>query len=228
MRYLNITKAEFLQRINRFVAKVSLSGEEIVCHVKNTGRLGELLLKGATVYLEESSNPDRKTKYDLVAIEKDGEIFNIDSYAPNLAAKEYLMKLYPDCRVRAEVKYGNSRFDFCIEGENSKTFTEVKGVTLIKDGIALFPDAPTERGVKHIKELIECRKEGLGAEILFVVQTRFAECFSPNDETHLQFAEALREAENAGVKITAVNCIVTPSEMIIDREIKTDLRRNIK
>ena len=219
MRYLKITTGEFVARPNRFIADVMINGEKVVCHVKNTGRLGELLIKGATVYLEESANPDRKTKYDLVAIEKDGEIFNIDSYAPNLAAGEYLKKLYPDKKIKAEVKYGNSRFDFCVEDEKSRTFVEVKGVTLIKDGIAQFPDAPTERGVKHIKELIECKKQGYGAEILFVVQTENVEYFSANVQTHKLFADTLEEAYKSGVKITVVNCIVTPEEMNINREI---------
>lgn len=224
MKYSKIITGEFVARPNRFIAQVLIEGEKTVCHVKNTGRLGELLKKGATVYLEESNNPDRKTKYDLVAVEKDGELFNIDSYAPNLAAGEYLRNLYPDAKVRAEVKYGNSRFDFCVEDDNSKTFVEVKGVTLIKNGVALFPDAPTERGVKHIRELIECRKQGYGAEILFVVQTQNVDCFSANAETHKLFADTLEEACLSGVKITVVNCIVTPDEMIIDREI--DHRRN--
>lgn len=224
MKYSKIKTGEFVARPNRFIAEVLINGEKTVCHVKNTGRLGELLKKGARVYLEESNNPYRKTKYDLVAVEKDGELFNIDSYAPNLAAGEYLRKLYPCCKVRSEVKYGNSRFDFCIENDKEKTFVEVKGVTLIKNGVALFPDAPTERGVRHIRELIECRNKGYGAEILFVVQTQNADCFSANAETHLQFAEALNDAYLSGVKITAVNCTVTPEEMIIDREIA--YRRN--
>ena len=224
MRYNNIRKGVFLSRPNRFIANVLVNSEECVCHVKNTGRLGELLKNGAAVYLEESSNPLRKTKYDLVAAEKDGELFNIDSYAPNLAAGEYLKELYPDCRIRAEVKYGNSRFDFCIEDAGKRTFVEVKGVTLIKDGVALFPDAPTERGVKHINELIGCVAEGCGARILFVVQTENVQTFSPNDETHRAFGDALRRAEAAGVEITAVSCIVTPDTMKIHRIIKEDIK----
>ena len=219
MRYNNITRGIFLSRPNRFIACVLINGEECVCHVKNTGRLSELLKNGAVVYLEESTNPLRKTKYDLVAVEKDGVLFNIDSYAPNIAAGEYLKELYPDCSVRAEVKHGNSRFDFYIEGENERIFTEVKGVTLIKDGIALFPDAPTERGVKHINELIECVSEGYGARILFVIQTQDAEGFAPNDETHRAFGDALRRARAAGVEIDAVCCTVTPDTMKISKGI---------
>lgn len=228
MKYDNIKKAKFISRPNRFIALTEVDGEEMVCHVKNTGRLGELLRENATVYLQESSNPLRKTKYDLIAAEMDGKIFNIDSYAPNIAAGEYWGKFFPDCMVRSEVKYGNSRFDFYIEGENRKIFAEVKGVTLIKNGVALFPDAPTERGVKHVKELIECTKEGYEAYILFVIQTDKADVFAPNDETHAQFGDALREAEKAGVKIIAVTCDVKPDEMIINKEIATDLRRRGK
>ena len=228
MKYSNITKAKFISRPNRFIAMAEVDGNETVCHVKNTGRLKELLTENAVVYLEESSNPLRKTKYDLVAAEKDGEIFNIDSQAPNIAAGEYFRKIFPDCKVRAEVKYGNSRFDFYIEGKDRKIFAEVKGVTLIKGGVALFPDAPTDRGVKHIRELIECRKEGYEAYILFVIQTQQVNEFSPNDETHRQFGDALRDAETAGVKILAVNCFVRPDKMTINKEIAINLRRKEK
>ena len=225
MKYNSITKAFFLSRTNRFIAVCDVDGEEVVCHVKNTGRLKELLIKGAVVYLEESSNPERKTKYDLVAVEKDGQIFNIDSYAPNIAAGEFLRAKFPDFSVRAEVKKGNSRFDFYMENESRKVFVEVKGVTLIKDGVALFPDAPTTRGVKHITELTECVKEGYEAYVLFVIQTENVSSFSPNDETHKEFGDALREAEAAGVKIIAVNCNVSTDEMTIDRQIPVMLRR---
>lgn len=228
MKYNNITKAKFISRPNRFIALAEVDGEETVCHVKNTGRLKELLKENTVVYLDESSNPLRKTKYDLIAAEKDGEIFNIDSQAPNIAAGEYFRKVFHDCTVRSEVKYGNSRFDFYIEGEDRKIFAEVKGVTLIKDGVALFPDAPTDRGVKHIRELIGCTKEGYEAYILFVIQTEKAKVFSPNDETHKQFGDALREAEKAGVKILAVNCDVRPDEMTINKEISINLRRTEK
>ena len=170
----------------------------------------------------------RKTKYDLVAVEKNSSVFNIDSYAPNIAAGEYFRSIFPEGTVRSEVKYGNSRFDFYIESQGRKIFAEVKGVTLIKDGVALFPDAPTERGVKHIRELIECKKEGYNAYILFVIQTENADSFSPNDETHRQFGDALREAEQSGVKILAVNCNVTPCEMTVNKEIAINLRRSEK
>lgn len=228
MKYNKITKAKFISRLNRFIALVDLKGEKTVCHVKNTGRLKELLQPGATVYLEESTNPLRKTKYDLVAVEKNSAVFNIDSYAPNIASGEYFRRIFPEGTVRSEVKHGNSRFDFYIESKGRKIFAEVKGVTLIKDGVALFPDAPTERGVKHIRELIECTKEGFEAYILFVIQTENADYFSPNDETHRQFGDALREAEQSGVKILAMNCNVTPYEMTISKEISINLRRSEK
>ena len=225
MKYNNITKAVFVSRTNRFIAVCEVDGEEVICHVKNTGRLKELLIKGAVVYLEESSNPERKTKYDLVSVEKDGQLFNIDSYAPNVAAGEFLREKFSDFSVRAEVKKGNSRFDFYMENECRKLFVEVKGVTLIRDGIALFPDAPTTRGVKHITELTECVKEGYEAYILFVIQTENVLSFSPNDETHKEFSDALLDAESAGVKIVAVNCSVSADEMTIEKQIPTDLRR---
>lgn len=228
MKYKNITEAEFVSRTNRFIAVCEVDGEEVVCHVKNTGRLKELLIKGAVVYLEESSNPERKTKYDLVAVEKDGQLFNIDSYAPNVAAGEFLRTKFSDFSVRAEVKKGNSRFDFYMENESRKIFVEVKGVTLIKDGIALFPDAPTTRGVKHITELVECVKDGYEAYVLFVIQTENVLSFSPNDETHKEFGDVLRKAEAAGVKIVAVNCIVSADEMTIEKQIPTELRRKQK
>lgn len=215
MRYNNITKGVFLSRPNRFIAHVQINGKEEICHVKNTGRLKELLIEGATVYLEESSNPARKTKYDLVAAESSGGIFNIDSQAPNIAAGEYLCRYFEGCTVKPEVRYGDSRFDFYVEGDGRKAFVEVKGVTLIKDGTALFPDAPTQRGVKHINELVSCMDEGYDAYILFVIQNSNVAWFSPNDATHREFGDALRNAAEKGVNIMAVNCSVTPEEMII-------------
>lgn len=219
MKYNNICKAKFISRPNRFIAHCELDGETVVCHVKNTGRCKELLKKDAQVFLTESSNPLRKTKYDLVTVRKNTLTVNIDSQAPNIAAGEYLRKLYPDAVIRPETKYGNSRFDFYIENGDEKIFLEVKGVTLEKDGVALFPDAPTERGVKHINELVECMKNGYKAGILFVVQMESVIAFSPNDETHKDFGDALRDAHKAGVEITAVNCSVAPDSMLIKEKI---------
>ena len=174
MQYNRIHKARFLSRPNRFIAECEIDGEKQICHVKNTGRCRELLVDGATVYLDEPQGNERKTKYDLVAVEKVSDaatlLINMDSQAPNEAAAEFL-RSHPDlagASIRREVTKGNSRFDFCIESEGKTTFLEVKGVTLEKDGIAMFPDAPTERGIKHIEELIELKKQGFGAAILFV------------------------------------------------------------
>lgn len=223
MKYNNITKGIFLSRENRFVAHVLIEGKREVCHVKNTGRLREILTEGTAVYLEKSDNSERKTAYDLVAAEKDGEIINIDSQAPNIAAGEYLRKIFPECSIKAECKYGSSRFDFYIEGDGVKAFAEVKGVTLFRDGKALFPDAPTQRGVKHVRELAECVGEGYGAFILFVIQSGKDVVFSPNDETHPQFGEALRKAQTEGVRIMAVNCDVTADSMTVREEIPAEI-----
>ena len=215
MKYSNILKAKFISRPNRFIAYVELEEETVVCHVKNTGRCRELLDADCEVYLTESANPNRKTKYDLVAVNKNGALFNIDSYAPNIAAGEYLKELYPSALIRPETSFGKSRFDFYIENGNEKIIVEVKGVTLEKDGVALFPDAPTERGEKHIKELTEYAGKGYKTQILFVIQTENVNCFSPNDATHKEFGDALRFAQQNGVTVTAVNCTVTPDSMEI-------------
>lgn len=219
MRYNKIHKAEFISRPNRFIAYCRLHGEEVVCHVKNTGRCRELLTENAIVFLAESDNPERKTKYDLVSVVKNGMMINMDSQAPNIAAGEYLRKIYPHGIIRPETKYGKSRFDFYVENGDEKIFVEVKGVTLEKDSLALFPDAPTERGVKHINELAECLNDGYKAKILFVIQMENISAFSPNDEMHRQFGDALRNAENAGVEILAVNCIVTEDSMLIKENV---------
>lgn len=215
MRYDNIRKAKFISRPNRFTALCEISGETVVCHVKNTGRCKELLVNDADVFLVESDKPERKTRYDLVAVVKNGAVVNMDSQAPNIAAGEYLRKLYPTALIRPETKYGSSRFDFYVENDGEKFFLEVKGVTLERDGIALFPDAPTDRGVKHINELVSCLSDGCGAKILFVIQTEEICLFTPNDETHPAFGEALRKAKFSGVEIMAVNCRVTPDSMTI-------------
>ncbi len=210
MKYDNICEARFVARPNRFLARVEIDGREETVHVKNTGRLRELLLPEAKVYLCGSGSKTRKTAYDLVAVDHGGVCVNIDSQIPNAVACEWLLKqdvLKED--IRREVFFGDSRFDICVDGEKS-SFTEVKGVTLVRDGVAFFPDAPTERGVKHIRGLIEAVKQGFGAQIFFVVQRRDALAVSPNDATHADFGTALREAAEVGVKITAINCNVTP------------------
>ncbi len=230
MKYLNIHKATFIARPNRFVAECGLRGETVIAHVKNTGRCRELLLPCSTVYLDEPKGSERKTKYDLVAVEKtlqNGEkiLINMDSQAPNEAASEFIKAtLFPDATaVRREVTKGKSRFDFCITEGDKITYLEVKGVTLENDGIASFPDAPTERGIKHIEELIALKKEGYGAAILFVIQMKGITEFRPNDITHKAFGDALRKAEKNDVRIYAYDCIVTPDSMTIDQPVKVKL-----
>ena len=215
MNYQNpIVRGTFLSRPNRFIAKVLVNGTEETVHVKNTGRCRELLIPGATVWLEHWDTDTRKTKYDLIAVQKGNRLINMDSQAPNKAAAEYLLTLFPDCTLlRGEVKYGNSRFDFYLETPKKNWFVEIKGVTLEEDGIAAFPDAPTERGVKHIDELITCLGDGYGAMILFVIQMKDIQYFRPNDRTHAAFGAALRRAHAAGVAVRAVDCIVAPDSM---------------
>lgn len=228
MKYRHIRKADFIERPNRFIARVWIDGREETVHVKNTGRCRELLVKGAVVYIEKSENPARKTKYDLVEVEKqrdDGSslLINIDSQVPNKAVEEWLHKrelFSSDAVVRRECTYGNSRFDFRIEDNGQISFLEVKGVTLEHDRIALFPDAPTERGVKHINELIKAAGDGFGAYIMFVIQMKGIREFRPNDDTHKDFGDALRAAERAGVRLLAYDCIVNPDGMVIDKPIK--------
>ncbi len=205
-----------------------VNGVTETVHVKNTGRCKELLIKGCRVYLEKSDNPDRKTKYDLVAVEKPstGVLINMDSQVPNSAAEEWLRNgaiFSEKAVIKREVKYGNSRFDFYIEDEGRKAFLEVKGVTLENNGIAMFPDAPTERGVKHIRELMTCIKDSYEAYILFVIQMKGVTLFTPNAETHAEFAAVLKEAYRAGVKIMAVDCKVTADSIEIDEKISVKL-----
>ena len=215
MRYPNpIVKGQFLERPNRFIAKVLVDGVEETVHVKNTGRCRELLTPNATVYLEHWDTDTRKTKYDLIAVEKGDRLINMDSQAPNKVAAEYLPLLFPDYTyLKTEVKHGNSRFDFYLETPSEKWFIEVKGVTLEEDSVVRFPDAPTERGVKHIEELTHCLTEGYRAMILFVVKMRDVSHLEPNDRTHPAFGNALRKAREAGVRIEAVDCIITPDSV---------------
>ena len=218
MQYKNIKKATFLSRPNRFIAICSIDGKDEICHVKNTGRCRELLIGGAAVFLEESDNKERKTKYDLVAVLKGDALFNIDSQAPNKVFYEWLLKgrLFDDISfIKPEYKYKNSRFDFYVEHGKEKTFIEVKGVTLEEDGVLLFPDAPTERGLKHIEELCNAMNEGYEAYIVFVVQTEKAKYFTPNKKTHISFANALKEAEKKGVKIISLSCEAMPDSLEI-------------
>ncbi len=232
MKYENIIKGRFIERPNRFIAKVEIDGVTETVHVKNTGRCKELLVQGCIVYLEKSDNPLRKTKYDLVAVEKQREgkphlLINMDSQIPNAATEEWLRKgniFSENAVIRREMKYGASRFDFYIEDGDRKAFLEVKGVTLENDGVASFPDAPTERRIKHINELVKCMADGYEAYILFVIQMKEISLFTPNYKTHPEFGEALCEAERAGVEIIAVDCNVTAESIEIDSEVKVRLK----
>ena len=226
MKYDNIRSAVFVNRINRFTANIEIDGEVSLCHVKNTGRLRELLLSGTECFVQVHDNPERKTKYSLVAVKKVNEVVNIDSQAPNKVFYEWARegKFLPDVTlVKPETTYGNSRFDCYLERKDEKIFVEVKGVTLEKDGVALFPDAPTERGVKHLRELCECANDGYNAYIVFVVQMKGVNCFSPNRDTHKEFADALCECQKKGVNIICVDCDVTPDTLRISNRIEVKL-----
>ena len=222
-----IKEGVFLSRPNRFIAYVMVDGREEKCHVKNTGRCRELLVPGCKVYLEESENPNRSTRFDLVATEKkigDSSILiNMDSQAPNSVVEEWLRKgeLFGEkIEVKREVTYSDSRFDFSITDESGRiSFLEVKGCTLEKNGVVMFPDAPTERGVKHVKELIKAKKEGYGAYILILVQMCGVKYFVPNWNTHPAFGEALREAERNGVVILCYDSIVTSDSITLFKSV---------
>ena len=231
MKYDSIYTGVFLERQNRFVARVEMDGREERVHVKNTGRCAELLVPGNRVYLEKSDAVGRKTAYDLVAVEKripeGARLVNMDSMAPNLAAREWLESgaLGSLQNLRAEATIGDSRFDFCAEQDGRRVVIEVKGCTLEEDGVARFPDAPTERGVKHVRGLIELAKQGCRCVILIVIQMKGVRVFRPNWETHPAFGEALLEAQAAGVEVIAVDCKVVPGNVNIDRRISVDLTK---
>jgi sugar fermentation stimulation protein A len=220
MRYGQVREATFLERPNRFVARVLLDGETIVCHVKNTGRCRELLVPGAAVYLEKGAGPGRKTAWDLIAVRKGERLVNMDAQAPNRVFAEWASAFDPTCTaVRPEYRIGQSRLDFRLDTPSGPHFVEVKGVTLEENGHTRFPDAPTERGVKHLHELIRLAEEGCCATAFFVIQMEGVRDFAPNDETHPAFGEALRLAARRGVGIAAYSCRVTPESIAIDREI---------
>ncbi|NLN65551.1 MAG: DNA/RNA nuclease SfsA [Clostridiaceae bacterium] len=217
MEYKNICKAEFISRPNRFIAELLIQGQRTNCHVKNTGRCKELLTSKAVVYVERNMNPERKTPCSLIAVRKGERIVNIDSQAPNKVFYEALLDrkiklpgFEEITYVKAEKTYKRSRFDFYVESHEKKAFIEVKGVTLEENGVAKFPDAPTVRGVKHILELVQARREGYYASIVFIIQMNRIQYFTPNDETHGEFGEALRLAAKEGVNILAYECDVTP------------------
>ena len=222
MHYQNVRAAKFIDRPNRFIAHVELDGKIETVHVKNTGRCRELLVPGCTVYLEKGTNPGRKTAYDLIAVEKGSTLINMDAQAPNKVFAEWAGagRFLPDVTaIRPEYTYGASRLDFCLETPEGLHLVEVKGVTLEENGNARFPDAPTERGVKHLRELQGAAEHGLDAAIFFVVQLKDVNSAAPNDATHPAFGQALREAAAHGVRVLAYDCDVTPDSLTICREV---------
>ena len=228
MKYKETEKAVFLKRPNRFIAEVEIQGKRETVHVKNTGRCKELLIPGTEVILEKCGNPNRKTKYDLICVNKQGRLVNMDSQIPNKAAEEWIKKggLFPEkVTVRPEKKYGNSRFDLYVESPVRRAFVEVKGVTLEENNIVRFPDAPTVRGIKHVEELIHCMEEGYEAYLLLVIQMKGVKKFMPNWDTQPEFGQALIKAEKAGVKILARDCLVTEDTIEIQEEVPVDLTR---
>ena len=210
MKYNNMTPGRFLRRPNRFIAHVEIAGEEQIVHVKNTGRCRELLKPGAVVWCEKSGNPNRKTQYDLITVRKGDRLINMDSQAPNIAAGEWLRSggLGEIEHLKAEAFHGDSRFDFTFTKDGKQCFLEVKGVTLEEDGICAFPDAPTERGARHLKGLTEAAQNGYGAYVLFVIQMADVKYLRPHDERDPAFGAALREAAENGVTVLAMDCAV--------------------
>lgn len=226
MVYKNIREARFIDRPNRFIANIEIDGRKEVCHVKNTGRCRELLLPGVTIFVQEFEGTTRKTKYDLIGVIKDGRFINMDSQVPNKAFHEWLKNEYlfkGITLIKPEAKYKNSRFDFYIETEKDKIFIEIKGVTLEENNVVLFPDAPTDRGVKHINELAECMLEGYRAYVVFVIQMKGVDYFTPNVRTHREFAEALKSAQAVGVNILAYDCNVDRESIEISEEVEVKL-----
>ena len=217
MKYNNITKAIFIKRPNRFIAEVDIDGHREIVHVKNTGRCKELLVPGCEVWLNAPGTPDRKTRYDLVAVRKNtGVLFNIDSQAPNKVVKEWLDRQDYD-KIVPEYTYGDSRIDFYMEKAGEPYLMEVKGCTLEFDGIGYFPDAPTERGVKHLRELAKAARAGIKARLAFVIQMDGISEVRPNITTHPEFGTALSEAQEAGVEVLFLKCHVEPDRLeIID------------
>jgi len=221
MFYPNMVPGVFLSRPNRFVAKVRIDGQEETVHVKNTGRCRELLPAGAEVWCHRSDNPNRKTKYDLITVRKGDRLINMDSQAPNAAAGEWLRRggLGEITDLKPEVFRGDSRFDFAFRKEGKLCYLEVKGVTLEADGICAFPDAPTQRGAKHLRGLAEAVREGCGGYVLFVIQMGDVKYLHPNDATDPDFGAALRAASAAGVEVLAVDCHVTEDTMEIRSQV---------
>ena len=225
MTYDNMVPGVFLRRPNRFVAHIEIDGQEEICHVKNTGRCRELLIPGVTVWCQRSHNPNRKTKSDLIAVQKGSRLINMDSQAPNAAAREWLLGggLGAIENLRAETVQGDSRFDFSFTKDGKPCFLEVKGCTLEQDGVCRFPDAPTERGRKHLLELTAAARAGEDCAVVFVIQMAQAKYFTANDRTDPGFAEALRQAAAAGVRVLAYTCRVTPDSLELDKPLEVRL-----
>nr|WP_132283512.1 DNA/RNA nuclease SfsA [Natranaerovirga hydrolytica] len=228
MEYKDIVAGEFIKRPNRFIAHVRINNQEEIVHVKNTGRCTELLKPGAKVFLEPSANPNRKTKYSLISVYKKDRLINMDSQVPNQvifeALKENKIKEIKDSQlIKREVTYGHSRFDIYYENKGEKGFMEVKGVTLEKNGVAMFPDAPTTRGTKHINELIRAKKEGYQAYIMFLVQMDGIHTFVPNFQMDEAFSRALKNAKEMGVEVIGYNSIVTKEGIGINQGINVNL-----
>lgn len=231
MNYNKVIKAKFIERPNRFIAYCDINGDIEKVHVKNTGRCRELLTFGCTVYLEESDNPNRKTKYSLIAVEKGNRLINMDSQVPNKVIYEGLESkniILPDIDedimlIKPEKTYGNSRFDIYLETKNKRAFIEIKGVTLEEDGIVKFPDAKTERGIKHIKELIEAKKNGYYCYIIFLIQMNNVLYFTPNNKMHKELGDALIEAKNNGVQILAYDSVVKNNSINVNKQVEVIL-----
>ncbi|MFV0516608.1 MAG: DNA/RNA nuclease SfsA [Aminipila sp.] len=222
MNYKNIKPAKFISRPNRFIANIEIDGKREICHVKNTGRCKEFLIDGADIFVEEFDTNKRKTKYDLIAVYKGSKLINMDSQVTNKVVFEWISSgnLFKNITyIKNEQKYKNSRFDLYVEAEGRKIYIEVKGATLEENGIVMFPDAPTDRGVKHLKELAECLDDGFEAYVIFVIQMKDVKGFKPNDVTHKAFADTLRQVKEKGVRILAYDCDVTETSIILNKEV---------
>ena len=226
MIYENIRKAKFISRPNRFIANIEIDGRNEICHVKNTGRCKELLTYNADIFVQEFDSPKRGTKFDLISVYKGDRLINMDSQVPNKVFGEWVTKsdMFKNIQlIKPEQKYNNSRFDFYIEADNKKIFVEVKGVTLEEDGIVLFPDAPTERGLKHLNELASCIDEGYEAYVVFIVQMKDVLYFTPNVKTHKAFAETLLSVKKKGVNIVSLDCEVGEYYIVAKDYVKVKL-----
>ena len=222
MKYKEMIEGSFVCRRNRFIAEVQVGDDLEVVHVRNTGRLRELFVEGASVLLEPADNPERKTRYSLVCVKKKDQWISVDSTAPNQVVEEMVRtgRLFSDVTyIKREKTFGNSRFDLYVEHGDKKHYIEVKGVTLEMDGVARFPDAPTQRGVKHIRELMAAKEQGYMASIVFVIQMKGVHAFEPNWKTHAAFGKVLKEARDLGVEILAIDCKVTRDSLEGDERV---------